>query len=235
MRIEAPPLPHTALDVAALLERANHEDRLLAELRDWLRAHPQELELRSVLRSLARAERPRTYLEVGTRRGWSLFQVLAEVPTCRATVVDSWIQDYARAPNPGEAWLREEIRQVVPDWHGFLQVYSEDSHQALPRLDRSERFDLVTLDGDHTAIGTWCDLWDVWPLVQTGGLLVVDDVQGPPEPDRAIGRELPAMPRHERMLDVVEAFLDEVGHDGTMTVFWPEGQAAVAVIRKGLA
>lgn len=235
MRVQAAPLPVVARDVAALLERANHEDRLLAELIGWLRANPDGFELRTVLRAIARTERPRTYLEVGTRRGWSLFQVLAEVPTCRATVVDSWIQDYARAPNPGEAWLREEIARVVPTWHGFLRVHSEDSHVVLPRLDPSDRFDLVMLDGDHTALGLWCDLWDAWPLVQVGGLLVVDDVQGPPEPDRMIARDLPPLPRHARQLELVHAFLGEVGHDGSLTLFWPEGQAAVAVIRKGLA
>jgi hypothetical protein len=37
-------------------------------------------------------------------------------------------------------------------------------------------FDLITVDGDHTALGTWWDLADVLPHVAVGGALVFDDL-----------------------------------------------------------
>lgn len=37
------------------------------------------------------------------------------------------------------------------------------------------KFELVTVDGDHTALGTWWDLVDVVPHIAVGGVLVIDD------------------------------------------------------------
>ena len=154
-------------------------------------------EIRLALRALAQALRPRSYLEIGTRRGWSLAQVLAGAPEVDAFCVDMWMEDYGEVANPGPAFVREEMRRAVPEHRGRLHFLSGNSHDVLPiflglvEADASDPeeaalarlgearpvlFDLVTVDGDHTALGTWWDLMDVLPMVALGGAVVMDDL-----------------------------------------------------------
>lgn len=141
---------------------------------------------------------PRGYLEIGTRRGWSLAQVLAESPNVQAYFCDWWTQNYGGVENPGPGFVRDEMRRVAPDHCGALHFLSGNSHDTLPVFfqdvhlgalalaDESllrtgeaapRMFDLVTVDGDHTALGTWWDLADVLPYVAIGGALVFDDLR----------------------------------------------------------
>lgn len=132
--------------------------------------------LHVALRVIARILQPRTYLEIGTRRGWSVVQVLSEAPLCDAYLVDSWIDGYAQCANPGELFVREEIKNVVPQYSGELTFWSGNSHDILPSKLRSRWFDLVCVDGDHTVDGAMQDLYDVMPHIRTGGVLIFDDV-----------------------------------------------------------
>ena len=128
------------------------------------------------LRVIARVLRPRAYLEIGVRRGWSLAQVLSEAPACHAYLVDAWIPEYSGCANPGEAFVREELAKVAPAHYGDVIFWCGNSHEILPGLLRGLWFDLVLVDGDHTADGALQDLRDVMPHVRTGGVVVFDDV-----------------------------------------------------------
>ena len=186
---------------AATLEALSPDDinkpRLISWLREGVAVGESRFEIRSALRAIAHAVQPRSYLEIGTRRGWSLAQVLAEAPAVNAYSFDWWMEQYGGVENPGPGFVRDEMRRVAPAHHGALHFLSGNSHDTLPvffqdvalgsvELDASElirigeasprMFDLVTVDGDHTARGTWWDLVDVVSHIAVGGALVIDDL-----------------------------------------------------------
>ena len=134
-------------------------------------------ELRTVLRALARQRQPDTYLEIGVRLGWSMVQVAAECPACDITACDVWVTDYAGTPNPGERFVRDELARVAPRHLGAIKFLAGSSREFLPELVRQQcRFDLITVDGDHTAAGARADLRDGLALLEFGGALVMDDL-----------------------------------------------------------
>lgn len=174
-----------------------NKPRLTAWLREGVARDEPRIEIRSALRAIARAIQPRSYLEIGTRRGWSLAQVLAEAPAVNVYCFDWWMQNYGGVDNPGPGFVRDEMRRVAPCHHGALHFLSGNSHDTLPvffqdvslgeaELNETDlirageaaprMFDLVTVDGDHTALGTWWDLMDVIPHIAVGGALVFDDL-----------------------------------------------------------
>jgi len=187
----------TADTLEALSADDVNKPRLIAWLREGVASDEPRFEIRSALRAIARATQPRSYLEIGTRRGWSLAQVLAESPDVDAYAFDWWMHGYGGVDNPGPGFVREEMRRVAPEHRGDLHFLSGNSHDTLPvffqevqigatELEDTEllrtgehaprMFDLVTVDGDHTALGTWWDLADVLRHVAIGGALVIDDL-----------------------------------------------------------
>ena len=174
-----------------------NKPRLIAWLREGAARDERRFEIRSALRAIAHATQPRSYLEIGTRRGWSLAQVLAESPEVLAYSFDWWTQNYGGVDNPGPGFVRDEMRRVAPNHRGALHFLSGNSHDTLPvffqdvplgAVELEEQmllrtgeaaprlFDLITVDGDHTALGTWWDLADVVPHMALGGVLVFDDL-----------------------------------------------------------
>lgn len=187
----------TVATLEALTPDEVNKPQLIAWLNEGLAKGERRWELRTALRCLARVIQPRSYLEIGTRRGWSLVQVLSEAPAVRAYCVDWWIDGYGGVPNPGPDFVRAELHKVVPNYQGELTFLSGNSHDILPIfLDsayavdappvdlelirqseaRPHLFDLVTVDGDHTALGAWWDLLDVMPHIALGGAVVFDDL-----------------------------------------------------------
>ncbi|MFZ5919812.1 MAG: class I SAM-dependent methyltransferase [Chloroflexota bacterium] len=157
-----------------------------------LKAEVEYWEIRIALRTLSRVIKPRNYLEIGTRRGWSLAQVLIESPTTQAFLFDIWMKNYGGVQNPGPGFVKRELSRCL-NQELDLTFVSGNSHDTLPenflgkkqnRLNWiirnpkpfPETFDLVTVDGDHSILGAWWDLCDTFPLVSIGGALVFDDL-----------------------------------------------------------
>lgn len=174
-----------------------NKPRLVQWLREGIEKDERRFEIRSALRALSRAMQPRSYLEIGTRRGWSLAQVLAESPDVRAWSFDRWIEGYGGVDNPGPEWVRREMKRAAPNHRGGLRFLCGNSHDLLPVFfqgveigereladlsvlrageDAPRNFDLITVDGDHTALGTWWDVTDILPFVAIGGAIVIDDL-----------------------------------------------------------
>lgn len=191
-----PDLTRRALEVLeALAPDDVNKPALLAWLREGLEQGERRWEIRTALRALAHVIQPRSYLEIGTRRGWSLAQVLAEAPAVHAYCFDLWMENYGGTANPGPEFLREEVIRAAPDFRGQITFLSGNSHDLLPVFfegavggeppaydllrhfeTRPHQFDLITVDGDHTALGAWWDLLDVMPHVALGGAVVFDDL-----------------------------------------------------------
>lgn len=151
------------------------------------------VETRSVIAFLARKLNPRTYLEIGVRRGFSMGMVVSRAPEVDVFGFDLWLQNYAGIANPGVHFVRNEMERL--GHKGRLHLVSGNSHETLPAFfcrdgaqaglvtcakDHTQRtpnvFDLITIDGDHSLIGAYQDLVDTMPHCAVGGAVVFDDI-----------------------------------------------------------
>lgn len=110
------------------------------------------------------ADRPLSYLEIGTYEGrsacWMLDNVLKHhMSTC--VCVDIKIQD--------NGWhnLRPYVDRVT--------IYEGDSKIIVPRLN--VQFDIIYIDGDHSAKGALFDTVAAWRLCKEGGIILWDDYE----------------------------------------------------------
>lgn len=145
----------------------------------------------TVLNWWARAMKPRTYLEIGVRRGRSMAQVLTESPSTHAWGFDLWMDGYGSIPsqgirteNPGPDFVRDQLGSI-----GAAQpvdLIRGDSGETVPEFLRSERapaeFDLVFVDGDHTPGAAERDLRIAFERVAPGGAVLFDDLSHPGHP-----------------------------------------------------
>jgi len=136
----------------------------------------------------------RRYLEVGTREGDSLRMVLENCgPELQAVwVADMWGNEYGGSGRGSHA----HIDQLLDDFgfdgrRAFLDGNSRDTIPAL-MPEKAGAFDLVLIDGDHSAEGAWADIENVWPLVRCGGCVVFHDI---------------THPEHMYLLDVFDKFV----------------------------
>lgn len=170
-------------------------------------------DVRITARAAALALKPSSYLEIGVRRGWSLGQVFDVCPEVSAFACDAWVNDYAGAQGDPAA-VRSKIQAIVDSKHTTqITFLNGDSHELLPdffagRLDvqmPEQGFDLVTVDGDHTLLGAWWDLYDVFPHVALGGAVIFDDLDhagDPPRSEMNSAHRRPSLPPCERLQDV---------------------------------
>jgi predicted O-methyltransferase YrrM len=148
-------------------------------------------DLYTTLAGVASLVRPETYLEIGVRRGHSMSMVAANAPACAIYGFDLWVQDYASLANPGKALVEQQLARA--GFTGRVQFTDGDSAVTVPAFLRSNPdlfFDLITVDGDHTARGARLDLRHVMPRLKVGGVLVFDDISNPSHPElRAVWDE----------------------------------------------
>ena len=143
-------------------------------------------DITTVLAAATRLLSPRSYLEIGVRRGRSAAVVAAGAPECDIVAVDLWNEGYAGMENPGPSLVREQLGRV--GHRASIRFVTGDSHVQLPRLFAAEpglTFDLITVDGDHSTGGARRDIEDVLPRLRIGGALVFDDVSHHAHPDLA--------------------------------------------------
>lgn len=151
------------------------------------------VEIRSVLHWLAANFHPKTYLEVGVRRGFSLAMVASQCPEAEIYGFDLWVPQYAGVDNPGPKFVQAEMERV--GYKKRLHLFSGDSHKTLPAFfgngrvglwdrfkfrgstkTRPTTFDLMAIDGDHSLLGSYQDLLDTMPFCSLGGFVVFDDI-----------------------------------------------------------
>lgn len=140
----------------------------------------------TVLLCLAETLEPRSYLEIGVRRGRSVAAVANLIPRCSLFLLDMWVPNYAGMENPGTDFVQQELMRI--GHQGPVRFINGDSHDTLPALFREIpeiTFDLITVDGDHSRIGAIQDLCDVLPRLNLGGAIVFDDVCHPLHPELA--------------------------------------------------
>ncbi len=130
-----------------------------------------------VLRKFARWRDRIDYLEIGAYEGRNLAFMDWLLPAKLAvTVIDPWFDDEL---NPEEKYHAVEPRfqrNVARLAFPSLKVTKGFSTYELPRmLAAGEAFDLIYVDGTHTALGVMIDLCFCASMLRTGGLMVLDD------------------------------------------------------------
>lgn len=116
-----------------------------------------------------------SYLEIGVDGGGSLHTVLLCGVPSRIVLCDVWNPAYCAH---GET--KRHVRKILRYFKAEARFLDGDSTVHIPTL--REQFDLVLVDGDHSADGAAVDLQNAWPLVRSGGILVMDDIHHPEYP-----------------------------------------------------
>jgi predicted O-methyltransferase YrrM len=133
-------------------------------------------DIATVLVAITKLMRPARYLEIGVFHGRSMSMVGAFAPECELVGFDIWDPAYVLG-NPGPDLVYEQLKQVGHS--GSVTLISGDSHSTVPAYfaaHPAERFDLVTVDGDHSYAGATQDLKEAIKFVKVGGFLVFDDI-----------------------------------------------------------
>ncbi len=100
-------------------------------------------------------------------------------PECAIVGFDLWIEDYAGVTNPGPEFVKSELQAV--GHRGSVELISGDSRVTVPAFLREHPdlfFDVITVDGDHSALGAATDLANVLPRLKVGGIVAFDDIAG---------------------------------------------------------
>ncbi|MCK9622341.1 MAG: class I SAM-dependent methyltransferase [Methylobacter sp.] len=141
------------------------------------------LDIVNVLYAAAKLHQPKNYLEIGIRRGRSCAVVARGRPSVNIVACDMWMQNYAGMENPGPEFVAGELGR---NGHtGEVVFLNGSSHSLIPSLFEQQsdlRFDLITVDGDHSEEGAYADLCNVIPRLAPGGILVFDDISHPLHP-----------------------------------------------------
>jgi predicted O-methyltransferase YrrM len=111
------------------------------------------------------------FLEIGSYEGRSTLWLLENVlthPTSTITCVDSFTQS-----NTYNTFINN-----TKNYKSKIALHRDYSFNVLIKLNkRSDLFDAVYIDGDHSAKGVLEDAVLSFPLLKKGGLLIFDDYQ----------------------------------------------------------
>jgi len=130
-----------------------------------------------VLRKFAQWRERIAYLEIGAYEGRNLAFMDWLLPgKLDVTVIDPWFDE---ALNPEEKYHSVETRfqrNAAKLAFRSLDVRKTFSTYELPKmLEAGAAFDLIYVDGTHTALGVMIDLCFCGAMLNVGGLMVLDD------------------------------------------------------------
>lgn len=125
----------------------------------------------------AHGSEPIRYLEIGAYEGLNLAFMDWLLPgRIEATVIDPWFDERI---NPDETYheVQERFHRNVARM-GFRAMDARRgfSSDLLPVLrQEGQRFDMVYIDGSHTALDVMVDMCCCTGLLRTGGMMILDD------------------------------------------------------------
>jgi predicted O-methyltransferase YrrM len=140
-------------------------------------------------------DRPLRILEVGSYEGRSAVFFLNYFSRSTLVCIDLWtcalepdiVKQLPQAATEAAHVEGRFDRNLAP-FSSRLTKIAGNSGDVLPQLGvKSERFDLIYVDGDHKAAPTYRDCTLAWPLLKSSGILVMDDYEfdlGLPEENR---------------------------------------------------
>jgi Methyltransferase domain len=118
------------------------------------------------------AFRPRSILEIGVRRGYSAYALVKGAAGAVQRFVGLDFQEEGAA-------LIDSARKLLVDMGvPSVEIGTLDTQLSFPALNGS--FALAHVDADHSTRGALSDLANTLPLLEPGGVIVVDDYDHPP-------------------------------------------------------
>jgi SAM-dependent methyltransferase len=137
-------------------------------------------DIRSLLYYLAETHRPKRYLEIGVRRGYSMAMVALASPKTSIVGIDMWVANYGGEKNASPGAVEDQLRAMGCE--NEINFLNGNSHIILPQYFSDWPalfFDLILVDADHTEAGALEDLQACLPRLSPGGFLVFDDLHDP--------------------------------------------------------
>ena len=124
------------------------------------------------------SEKSVQYLEIGVWYGNSLVWMLENVLTghwSRAYAVDPWLAMPGHPQEEIDRHYDTVLERCRPFGIRAKVIRCLSSVWLRHSRTRSHTFDMIYLDGDHSAIPFLDDLVLSWPLLKVGGILLIDD------------------------------------------------------------
>ena len=161
---------------------------------DWFTNH---IKLWDVLLHKYKNKERLCFLEIGSYEGrstlWMLENVLVH-PTSKICCIDSFVQ--ADTYNTFLSNTKKHKSKIT--------LWKDYSYNVLLKLNaKHDRFDVIYIDGDHSAKGVMEDAVLSYPLLKKGGLMIFDDYQW--------GQALPPSQRPEIAINAfIESYTDRM-------------------------
>lgn len=189
--------PVELLLTRALQEKAQIEDDMLGLMRELKKVNPGDayyenylgmmqkygpsfFDTYHMIRTIGRYLAPKRILEIGTRTGISLCQLL-EAHSQRETI------EKVVCVDPFDQWtgpniVRANLKHIgLPHDPDVVQILAMKSEDYFARRDyEGGRFDYILVDGDHERGAARVDLDAAHRLLERGGIIVFDDVSPNP-------------------------------------------------------
>lgn len=121
---------------------------------------------------LRKIGRPATYLEIGCCEGHSLYRIMETGLVSHAVAVDTWGDQHGGTGRNSPA----HVTELLGDMMANVMLLTGDSKAILPAIRPRPFFDVIFVDGDHSAAGARADMDNSLPLLNVGGFMVVDDI-----------------------------------------------------------
>lgn len=126
-------------------------------------------------------------LEIGTYVGTSLIKIMEMIPNSQGTVIDMW-SDYVEYCQEAKVdilnKMMENRTEEVFDQNitkaglkDRVRAFKGSSGNVLVHfLQTGKQFDLIYVDGSHTLLDSYLDIFLSWKLLKKNGILIIDDV-----------------------------------------------------------
>jgi|694.fasta_scaffold24299_12 hypothetical protein len=115
--------------------------------------------------------KPINYLEIGCFEGnchkWMYENILTH-PLSKSTVIDP----FEKSLTHGNSY--DTFKHNLSDNLDKINILEGFSDDVLPTLEK-ETYDIIYIDGDHTAEAAFKDGVNSFPLLKTGGIMIFDD------------------------------------------------------------
>lgn len=125
-----------------------------------------------------RRTQPKKILEVGCYEGRATCFLIEKCPDASITCVDTWEGAVDLPPEMMrgiESRFDKNVAAVLKGGQSLTKIKAK-STCALPKLlSEGRRFDLIYIDGSHTAPDVLSDAVDAFRLLREGGILIFDD------------------------------------------------------------
>jgi Methyltransferase domain len=118
------------------------------------------------------AFRPKAILEIGVRRGYGAYALISGA----GESVSRYVGIDMELDIPGSNIIAKTILQNLGI--SDVSLINANTQNEFPALQES--FDLIHIDGDHSMEGALNDIANTVPLLTTGGVIVLDDVESVP-------------------------------------------------------